>query len=162
MERDCCFESDGFWFRYRAAAIIIEEGCVLMAYNEEGDYYYSIGGGVHLGEASRDAVIREVREETGIEYEVERFAFVNESMYHGNGMLAGKECHVIEFFYLMKPRGRKFALNRAAVMADGSGECLQWVALEEIRNNPKVFPIFFREKLSEMPEEVMHFIRDER
>ena len=160
MERDCCFEPDGFWFRYRAAAIIIEEGCVLMAYNGEEDYYYCVGGGVHLGETSRDAVLREVKEETGIEYEVERFAFVNESMYYGNGNLSGKECHVIEFFYLMKPKGHKFALHsRGGGMAE---ECLRWLPLEEVQNNPKVFPIFFREKLSELPGEVMHFIQDER
>lgn len=162
MERDCCFELDGFWFRYRAAAIIIEDGCVLMAYNSGEDYYYSVGGGVHLGEASRDAVIREVKEETGIEYEVERFAFVNESMYHGNGNLAGKECHVVEFFYLMKPKGRKFALGNHGGMADESGERLKWLPLEDAKNNPKVFPIIFREGLSGLPGEIMHFIRDER
>ena len=50
MERDCCFRSEDGYFRYRAAAIIIENGCVLMAGNETADYYYSVGGGVHLGE----------------------------------------------------------------------------------------------------------------
>lgn len=160
MERDCCFEYDGFWFRYRATAIIIEEGCVLMAYDDRRDYYYSVGGGVHMGEASRDAVIREVKEETGIEYEVERFAFVNESMYHGEDNLAGRECQVIEFYYLMKPQGRKFAVNQHS--GGAAEECLKWLPLEEVWNNPKVFPIFFREKLSQLPEEIMHFIADER
>lgn len=30
--RDCCFTKANDWFRYRAAAIIVENGCVLFAY----------------------------------------------------------------------------------------------------------------------------------
>ncbi len=57
---DCGFEKEDGWFRYRAAAIIIENGQVLFAKNEVDDYYYSVGGGVHLGEKAEDAVRREV------------------------------------------------------------------------------------------------------
>ena len=42
---DCGFRKDNNWFRYRAGAIIVENGCVLYAGNENEDYYYSIGGG---------------------------------------------------------------------------------------------------------------------
>lgn len=33
-------------FRYRAAAIILHDGAVLMAKNNHDDYYYSVGGTV--------------------------------------------------------------------------------------------------------------------
>lgn len=56
MEYDCGFKKGNKWFRYRAAAIIVEDDCVLFAGNEVDDYYYSIGGGVHLGETSEEAV----------------------------------------------------------------------------------------------------------
>ena len=49
MDQDCGFRKNDKWFRYRAAAIIVEDDCVLFAGNEVDDYYYSIGGGVHLG-----------------------------------------------------------------------------------------------------------------
>ena len=52
MEYDCGFRKGDKWFRYRAAAIIVEDNCVLFAGNDVDDYYYSIGGGVHLGETS--------------------------------------------------------------------------------------------------------------
>ena len=51
--QDCGFTRENKWFRYRAAAIIIEEDCALFAGNEIDNYYYSIGGGVHVGETSR-------------------------------------------------------------------------------------------------------------
>jgi len=76
MEYDCGFTRQDKWFRYRAAAIIIEDGCVLMVGNERESYYYSVGGGVHMGETAEDAVKREVFEETGVHYEVDRLAFM--------------------------------------------------------------------------------------
>ena len=41
---DCGFTKENNWFRYRAAAIIVENDCVLFACNEIDDYLYSIGG----------------------------------------------------------------------------------------------------------------------
>ena len=49
MENNCGFIDENRWFRYRAAAIIVEDGCVLFAGNENEDYLYSIGGAVHMG-----------------------------------------------------------------------------------------------------------------
>ena len=68
MEYNCGFINDKKAFRYRAAAIIVEEGCVLFARNDEDDYFYSVGGAVHMGETSEEAVKREVFEETGLNY----------------------------------------------------------------------------------------------
>ena len=52
MQKDCCFQRKNKRFSYRAAAIIVENDCVLFAGNEINDYYYSIGGGVHIGETA--------------------------------------------------------------------------------------------------------------
>ena len=90
MEYDCGFTREDRWFRYRAAAIIIENGYVLFAGNEKESYYYSIGGGVHMGESAEEAVKREVFEETGIQYGIERLAFIHENFFIGDGTLSGK------------------------------------------------------------------------
>ena len=93
-------------FRLRAAAIIIENNKVLFAHNDSDTYYYSVGGGVHLGETMEDAVLREVYEETGIHYEIERLAFIQENFFkRDDGMLKGLDCHEVTFYYLMKSRG---------------------------------------------------------
>ena len=49
--RDCGYDDDGLWFRYRATAIILHDGKVLMARNETSPYYYSIGGGFIIEES---------------------------------------------------------------------------------------------------------------
>ena len=71
MEFDCGFAKENKWFRYRAGAIIIEDGYVLFVGNERDNYLYSVGGAVHIGESAEDAVKREVFEETGAHYEID-------------------------------------------------------------------------------------------
>ena len=97
---NCGFTKENNWFRYRAAAIIVENNCVLFAGNETADYYYSIGGAVHMGEKAEDAVIREVFEETGVNYEIDRLAIIHENFFHENsGTLKDLNCHEICFYF---------------------------------------------------------------
>lgn len=42
MVYDYGFTREDHWFRYRAAGIIVENGCVLFAENANEDYLYSM------------------------------------------------------------------------------------------------------------------------
>ncbi len=52
--------------RDSARGIIIRNGKVAMIHSLKYDYYKFPGGGIESGESPADAVIREVREETGL------------------------------------------------------------------------------------------------
>lgn len=155
MEKDCCFTNGIDWFRYRAAAIIIENGEVLMATNEKCDYYYSVGGGVHMGETAEEAVIREVYEETGILYEIDRLAYIHENFFDGDGMLEGFHCHEIALYYLMKPRGTQI-LNSNSYCPEGK-EYMKWLSIDEL-DHLQVYPLFFKEKLQNIKNCVEHIV----
>ena len=160
MEYDCGFTKENKWFRYRAAAIIVEEGCVLFAKNEIDDYYYSIGGGVHMGETAEDAVKREVFEETGVHYEVDRLAVIHENFFDENmGTLKGMDCHEVSFYFLMKPRGSK-KLNSDSY-SQGVRENMHWIPIEKL-DQYKAFPIFMKEYLQSEHEGIEHIVTDER
>ena len=155
---DCGFKNGHNWFRYRAAAIIIEDGCVLFAKNEIDPYYYSIGGGVHLGEQAEDAVKREVFEETGIAYEVERLAFIHENFFEGSGVLDSLKCHEIAFYFLMKSRGTK-KLNSNSY-SQGVRECMHWLPIDKL-SDYVAYPSFFKDKLINLKDSVEHIVTHE-
>ncbi len=154
-ERDCNFTRDHNWFHYRVGAIIIEGDCVLMAGNEKMDYLYSVGGGVHMGETAEEAVIREVYEETGTHYEIERLVFIHENFFQDAGTTEGMACHEISLYFLMKPRGSK-VLNSESYCTEGK-EFMHWIPLKELANY-KAYPDFFKEKLMNLPTHVEHII----
>lgn len=157
---DCGFTKENNWFRYRAGAIIIEEGCVLFAGNKHEDYFYSIGGGVHMGETAEDAIKREVFEETGIYYEIDHLAVIHENFFHENsGTLKGLNCHEISFYFLMKPRGTKELCSDSYTR--GIKEEMHWIPIEDL-GKYKAFPSFLEDYLGKEHTEIEHIVTDER
>lgn len=155
---DCGFSKENKWFRYRAAAIIIENGCVLFAKNELDDYYYSIGGGVHVGETPEDAAKREVFEETGVEYEVERLAFIHENFFNGTGTLEGTKCHEVAFYFLMKSRGTQELHSNS--YTQGVREYMHWLPIDKLKEYV-AYPSFFAEELLKIDDAVKHIVTHE-
>jgi len=131
---DCGFVRNNNWFRYRVAAIIIENDCVLMASNETAE----------------EAIVREVFEETGIEYEIDRLASA--------GMLKGLVCHEIAFYFLMKPRGTQ-ELNSNSYCPEGK-EFMNWIPISDLKNL-KAYPTFFAEKLTNLADTIEHIVTRE-
>lgn len=160
MMYDCGITKGNKWFRYRAAAIIVENGCVLFAGNENADYFYSIGGGVHMGESAEDAVLREVLEETGVQYEIDHLAIIHENFFYENtGTLEGLDCHEICLYFLMKSRGTQHLNSNSTTC--GVREEMHWLPIQDL-DKYKAFPSFMKEYLSKEHLGIEHIITDER
>ncbi|MBQ6091213.1 MAG: GNAT family N-acetyltransferase [Lachnospiraceae bacterium] len=156
---DCCIEQDNYWFRYRTGAIIVRDGKMLFVKSMYGGYYYTIGGGVHLGEDSRSCIEREVFEETGVKCTANRIAITCENLFVGvGGPLEGRECHVLEYYYIMDaPEDASFkAVN-------DEGEKLEWIPIDEFQN-ADIRPRFLKRELKGVIEggPLIHVINDER
>lgn len=80
-EGDLTFKTNYGKFNYRVGAIIIRDNKLLMVKNDGNPYYYSVGGRVKLKETSKEAVIRETFEETGVKFEIDRLAFIHEHFF---------------------------------------------------------------------------------
>ena len=157
---DCGFTRENHWFRYRAAAIIVENGCVLLAGNENEDYLYSVGGGVHMGETAEAAVLREVLEETGVQYEIDHLAVIHENFFNEtSGTLKGLDCHEISLYFLMKPRGTQELHSNSYTC--GAKEEMHWIPINDL-NKYKAFPSFLKEYLSTEHSGIEHIVTDER
>lgn len=160
MPIDCGFTKEDKWFRYKACAIIIENGCVLFAGNSTADYFYPVGGAVHAGETAENAVIREVYEETGVHYEIDRLAVIHENFFNEDTEpLKGLECHEISFYFLMKPRGTQ-ELNSDSYTC-GVKETMHWIPIEDL-GKYTAYPSFMKDYLSREHSGIEHIVTDER
>lgn len=159
MGLDCGITTSDLWFRYRVGAIIVQNGFILLAKTEGETFYYTVGGGVQIGEEAKHAAEREALEETGIPYEAERLVFIHENFFYGEeGILKGKQCHEICFYYLMKPQ------NTMEITVDsythGMKEKMHWIPTKEL-DKYKVFPGFLSAEILNLPTEVKHIVTHE-
>ncbi len=157
--RDCYINDREGWFRLRAAAIIISNGQVLMAHNGPEPYYYSVGGAIAQNESSEEAVLREVIEETGVPYEIDRLAFILENFFIMPVGGEPKNCHEISFYYLMKPR-ESMEIRCESFGFHDEKEEMVWLPLDELADK-HLYPIFFKEYLQAIPHGVTHIIERE-
>ena len=157
--RDCYINDAEGWFRLRAAAIIINNGKVLMVHNDREPYYYSVGGAVAQNESSEEAVLREVLEETGFRYEIDRLAFILENFFIMPVGGEPKKCHEIAFYYLMKPH-ESMEIHCESHGINGGKEEMVWFPLDQLADK-HLYPTFFKEYLTAIPDGITHLVARE-
>lgn len=154
-ELNCGFTQGDKWFRLRAAAVIIKDGCVLAAKNDAHSYYYSVGGGIHHGETTEEAAAREAFEETGVKYEVDRLLFIHENYFKENSL----DCHELTFYYLMKPNDT--AEFHAISYIEGDVlEHMEWLPIKNY-SDYEAYPIFFADYLENLPQYPIRIVSKE-
>lgn len=151
--KDIWLRTDDSSFHLRAAALVIENGRLLVAKEKHHNPFYTIGGGVRVGETTREAAQREAWEETGIQYEVDRLLYIQERFFTYGGM----QKHEVAFYYLMKETHSEIA---EGTQSDYAGETLHWIPVEELPAT-EIVPDFLKTALQNMPENVRHFVTRE-
>ena len=130
-------------------AVIIKDGKILLEKrkNEPGKGKWSIPGGlVELGESVEQTVIREVKEETGLDVEKpEHIDVVDNIIRDENGEV---KYHFVIIDYFVKLKG-------GTLEAKSDAEELRWVLLDEVEKYDltKTFRAFFqrnRQKLEKL------------
>ena len=157
MGKDLCIDWDGGVVNIRVGAIILKDGKFLMAGNPDSDYLYSVGGRIQFGETAEQAVVREMKEETGRDMEVDRLGFVTEDFFDGDQPPhLGKTVYELGYYFYMKTPA-DFEPVCDSFTEAGQKEFLVWVSPEERR---KLYPVFFNDELRRPWEGVKHFVTD--
>ena len=154
---DCGFAKENHRFRFRTGGIIIKDNKMLFVKSSIGNYYYMIGGAVHLGETTEKCIEREILEEAGLKVQAERLAVVCENFFKGaGGVEDGFDCHMIEFYYLMKIQEDNAAVCKKQTDV---GEELIWIPMEDIPDSD-IKPSFIKEYINEIinSDRIIHII----
>jgi len=117
-------------FNYRAIGVIIHDDKVLTCRAEQDDFWALPGGRVEFGESSPETLVRELKEELGVDAHVERLLWVGECFFD----FAGKSYHELGLYHLVELAEASPIYGRAEFRGVGEESYLifRWCPLEDI------------------------------
>jgi 8-oxo-dGTP diphosphatase len=119
--------------RVSAYALLVEDArivlCRLSPHISHTQEWTLPGGGIEFGEHPREAAIREVREETGLEIEIQGDPHVNSELFE----FRGNAVHAIRLIYKGVVAGGTLTHE-----VEGSTDRCEWFGFDEVANLPLV------------------------
>lgn len=161
---DVIFKTEDYLFSYRVAGILVRNGKVLLQKPTNDSAYAFPGGHVVLGETNAETLIREWKEEVGVDITVTELKWVEENIFpswQGDGRI----CHQICLDYAVKltnesqiPPDGSF-LSKEVDLAQDRGYEINfcWVAIKDI-HGLEVYPAKAAELLQRIDEDVQHIV----
>lgn len=145
---DISFKSPKGTFNYRAAAIIVHDGKLLVLQDEGIPHDYLPGGRVHLREPVESALARELREELDMDLPPHRLVFMAESFFTLNATPYHEMC----LYFLMDAPPKLLSRGERFTRVEGSEvHHFRWVKFEELRAM-SFFPIFLKDRIFSLPD----------
>ncbi len=150
---DLTVKMDGGTFNYRVAAILIHDGKLLAMRDERSPYHYLPGGRVKLGETAEDAVLREIREELGIECQIQRPLWLNQGLFTED--TCGERFHELCLYFLIDHSGTDIL---------SKGDCFRgtdkrhdqrftWIPFEKLET-AYFYPLFLKKEIFHLPQQL--------
>lgn len=145
---DITFRTVAGTFNYRAAAIIVHDGKLLVLRDEGIPHDYLPGGRIHLREPAEAALSRELREELDIALPPHRLVFMAESFF----TLNDQPYHEVCLYYLMDAPDELLARGEAFTRVEGREiHHFRWVDFAALREM-SFYPIFLKERILSLPD----------
>lgn len=163
MKSDILFKTEDAVFSYRVGGILIRDGKVLLQKPENDGGYAIPGGHAVFGETSKEALVREFREEIGADIQVDRLLLVGENFFPWGK----RPCHQICFYYAVS------LLNPRQIPLDGvfkaqdelGGERIDldfcWIELQKLKDI-LLYPQEIAEKILHLPQHIEHLVFHQR
>jgi ADP-ribose pyrophosphatase YjhB (NUDIX family) len=164
------YEKNSYVFTYRVAGVAIYHSRVLVHRSVIDDFWSLPGGRCEFFEISKDALIREIKEEIGVKVKIIRPLYFVENFFN----FEGKDYHELSIFYLMEfPPDSEFVLKNETFKGKERelnfenhnlhGKELElifkWVDINDLETL-RLYPLFLRKSLkniNQYPEHIINF-----
>lgn len=153
-------KNDEFYFKFRAAGLIIKNNKILIVEMDNNGYYCLPGGYVEMGETTEEAVKRELKEEFGQEVKVIKYLGMVENYFVTKSL---RKMHEISCYYLLDLVDENILLEDKSLLENDNEHIVRldfkWVDLNEL-DNYDVRPVFLKELVKGYDLEFKHLIFD--
>lgn len=156
---DILLHQDDYIFSYRVAGVFIQDNQLLLQKPLDDEGFAIPGGHLLFGETQEEALIREFKEELGIDIEVGQLLWVAENFFPWGE----SKCQEICFYYQVQmknnstlPEGAIF--NGTEQMEGQTFELtFHWKPLDSLRE-VDIYPTQIPELMSHLEDGVSHFV----
>jgi ADP-ribose pyrophosphatase YjhB (NUDIX family) len=123
------------------SVVVVNEGKILLVRHRKGTRHYWVlpGGRLEYGETFNECAVRELKEETGLDIEVERFLFISEAI------APDRSRHIVNVYLKAKVVGGTMKVGNEPVLAG-----VDFIALSELER-VTLFPPIGKILLEAMP-----------
>ncbi|MEG0281984.1 MAG: NUDIX domain-containing protein [Clostridia bacterium] len=159
--QDIKIEAEKINFKSRVNGIIIKDNKVLTVQMNHNGFYCLPGGHIEIGEDSKTAVLREMKEEVNIDNKIVNLVSIIENFFERKN---GKKFHEISFYYLLEPINNIETKDYEIIEHDKDQDVLlefKWIPLKDL-NSFDFRPKFLKEKLQNNNFEFSHAIIKEK
>lgn len=162
------FKKDSNVFVYRIAGVAIYNNKLLVHKSIIDDFWSLPGGRCEFLEISKDALIREMKEEIGVEIKIIRPLYFVENFFY----FEGKDFHELSIFYLMEfppdskivfekdtfhGKERELGFENNSFHGKELDLIFKWVDINEVENL-RLYPLFLRKSLKNIKSYPEHII----
>ncbi len=144
---DVSFHTKCGRFNYRVCAVMVRRGKLLAMHDEVSPYYYLPGGRVKLHERAEDALVREVREELGVEAKIVRPLWLNQAFFTED--VKKEKFHELCLYFLTEAGGLP---EESFTRREGKHtHVFEWLPFERLKDE-YLYPVFIKEAVFDLPE----------
>lgn len=155
---DIQYKSDEGMFNCRVVGICNKDNKTLLSKMKTDKYWTFVGGKAMFWETTEETVLREYKEELGVDLQIERLLAVVENFFE----LAGRRWHQYIFFYLLKDSDNQLQQSEEEQEAlDNKNVIYKWFELDDL-NNIEIKPDCSKSILENIPEQIIHLVNREK
>lgn len=147
MHRDIKLKFEDGNFKFRVCEIVEIDGKVLLCQMHGNPFFCLPGGHCEIGESTKEAVLREMQEETLIKAKINKLVLIHENIFATEN---GKPFHELAFYYLLSPKTKNFTakdFTRTEFDKEGPIELkFVWLDKNDIKNTD-IRPAYLKQVL---------------
>lgn len=142
-------------FTNRIVGIVLDRGRVLLHRTDDMTFWALPGGRAELMEASAETLVREMREEIGVEVKVDRLLWLAENFFHNEG----RAHHELGLYFLMHLPPDSLLRAQSSFLGHEGDMAVhfEWFPVDTLEDVP-LFPSFLRTGLRSIPDHIVHIV----
>ena len=148
---DLTFRTENGVFNYRVCAVIKHNNKLLAMKNDYSPYYFLPGGRVDLNETADNAMLRELKEELGIDANIVRPLWFAQTFFIED--TTNEKFHELCIYYLVDVSDTDLVnQQRFEGLVTWNHEMFEWIDIDTLKDQ-YLYPLFIKEKINDLPEQ---------